>query len=77
MWDRRTGAFLADFSGGHEDRIFGVAMDCTKVSGRGDNQLLSVHSCASICPFGRCIYLLSQLVSCGEDEVSIQRRYGE
>ena len=52
-------------------------MDCTKVSGRGENQLLSVHLCASICPFGLCIYLLSQLVSCGEDEVSIQRRYGE
>lgn len=31
VWDRRTGAFLADYSNGHEGRIFGLAMDCTKV----------------------------------------------
>lgn len=62
MWDRRTGGFLAEFSNGHEGRIFGVAMDCTKVSGLDDRPLYALirHG----------ILAKSQLVSCGEDEVS-------
>lgn len=48
MWDRRTGAFLADFSNGHEGRIFGVAMDCTKVSGLDDFFLSLICLCSSL-----------------------------
>ncbi|KAJ3483182.1 hypothetical protein NLI96_g6494 [Meripilus lineatus] len=31
VWDRKTGAFVADLSGGHSGRIFCVGFDCSKV----------------------------------------------
>lgn len=32
VWDRQTGALLADLTGGHTARVFGVVFDSTKVS---------------------------------------------
>lgn len=32
VWDRKTGALVADLNGGHTGRIFCVGFDCTKVS---------------------------------------------
>lgn len=31
VWNRKTGALVADLSGGHTGRIFCVGFDCTKV----------------------------------------------
>jgi hypothetical protein len=31
VWDRKTGALIADLNGGHTGRIFCVGFDCTKV----------------------------------------------
>lgn len=31
VWDRQTGALIADLAGGHTGRIFCVGFDCTKV----------------------------------------------
>lgn len=31
VWDRKTGALVADLTGGHMGRIFCVGFDCTKV----------------------------------------------
>lgn len=31
VWDRKTGALVADLNGGHTGRIFCVGFDCTKV----------------------------------------------
>ena len=31
VWDRTTGALVADLAGGHTGRIFCIGFDCTKV----------------------------------------------
>jgi hypothetical protein len=73
VWDRRTGAFLTEFSNGHEGRIFGVAMDCTKVSGLDNRYLYSIRPLIALCVIRFVpIDMESQLVSCGEDEVSTE-----
>ncbi|KIK06109.1 hypothetical protein K443DRAFT_90055, partial [Laccaria amethystina LaAM-08-1] len=44
VWDRRTGALVADLTAGHTGRIFCIGLDCTKV---GSLSLLtfSFNSC--------------------------------
>ncbi|KAJ3760820.1 F-box/WD repeat-containing protein 11, partial [Lentinula raphanica] len=39
VWDRRTGALVADLSGGHTGRIFCIGSDCTKVVSCGEDQV--------------------------------------
>ncbi|KAJ3745050.1 F-box/WD repeat-containing protein 11 [Lentinula detonsa] len=39
VWDRRTGALVADLSGGHTGRIFCIGFDCTKVVSCGEDQV--------------------------------------
>ena len=43
IWDRKTGAMVADLTGGHTGRIFCIAADCTKVCGLCLYFLLSFH----------------------------------
>ncbi|KAF8323185.1 WD40 repeat-like protein [Clavulina sp. PMI_390] len=42
VWDRRTGAFLADYSHGHDGRVFGLAMDCTKIVSCGEDERICI-----------------------------------
>ncbi|KAJ3813248.1 WD40 repeat-like protein [Lentinula aff. lateritia] len=39
VWDRRTGALVADLSGGHTGRIFCIGFDGTKVVSCGEDQV--------------------------------------
>ncbi|EJD53092.1 WD40 repeat-like protein [Auricularia subglabra TFB-10046 SS5] len=39
MWDRKTGALIADLTGGHPGRVFCVGFDCTKVVSCGEEQI--------------------------------------
>jgi F-box and WD-40 domain protein 1/11 len=45
VWNRKTGAFIGDLTGGHTGRIFGVGFDCTKVVSVGEDQ---VRGCSHI-----------------------------
>ncbi|KAI8982897.1 WD40 repeat-like protein [Trametes punicea] len=42
VWDRQTGALLADLAGGHTGRIFCVGFDCTKVVSCGEDQRICI-----------------------------------
>ncbi|KAJ3722815.1 WD40 repeat-like protein [Lentinula guzmanii] len=42
VWDRRTGALVADLSGGHTGRIFCIGFDCTKVVSCGEDQRICI-----------------------------------
>ncbi|KAI0070953.1 WD40 repeat-like protein [Panus rudis PR-1116 ss-1] len=42
IWDRKTGALVADLSGGHVSRVFCVAIDGTKVVSCGEDQRICV-----------------------------------
>ena len=39
VWDRTTGALVADLAGGHTGRIFCIGFDCTKVVSCGEDQV--------------------------------------
>ena len=39
IWNRKTGAFICDLTGGHTGRVFGVGFDCTKVVSVGEDQV--------------------------------------
>lgn len=39
IWNRKTGAFIGDLTGGHTGRVFGVGFDCTKVVSVGEDQV--------------------------------------
>ena len=41
VWDRKTGALVADLTGGHSGRIFCIGFDCTKVRTCPANLMLS------------------------------------
>lgn len=38
IWNRKTGAFICNLTGGHTGRIFGIGFDCTKVVSVGEDQ---------------------------------------
>ncbi|KAJ7286478.1 WD40 repeat-like protein [Mycena rebaudengoi] len=38
VWDRQTGAMVADLTGGHSGRIFCIGFDCTKIVSCGEDQ---------------------------------------
>ncbi|EJD02149.1 WD40 repeat-like protein [Fomitiporia mediterranea MF3/22] len=42
VWDRETGALLADLSGKHEGRVFCVGFDCTKIVSCGEDQKICI-----------------------------------
>ncbi|KAJ4487592.1 WD40 repeat-like protein [Lentinula aciculospora] len=42
VWDRKTGALVADLSGGHTGRIFCIGFDCTKVVSCGEDQRICI-----------------------------------
>ncbi|KAJ6501933.1 WD40 repeat-like protein [Mycena sanguinolenta] len=42
VWDRQTGALVADLTGGHSGRIFCVGFDCTKIVSCGEDQRICV-----------------------------------
>ncbi|KIY62726.1 WD40 repeat-like protein [Cylindrobasidium torrendii FP15055 ss-10] len=42
VWDRRTGALVANLSGGHTGRIFCVGFDCTKIVSCGEDQRICI-----------------------------------
>lgn len=39
IWNRKTGAFISDLTGGHTGRVFGIGFDCTKVVSVGEDQV--------------------------------------
>ncbi|KZV88306.1 WD40 repeat-like protein [Exidia glandulosa HHB12029] len=39
IWDRKSGALIADLTGGHPGRVFCVGFDCTKVVSCGEEQI--------------------------------------
>jgi F-box and WD-40 domain protein 1/11 len=39
IWNRKTGAFIGDLTGGHTGRVFGIGFDCTKVVSVGEDQV--------------------------------------
>lgn len=39
IWNRKTGAFIGDLTGGHAGRIFGIDFDCAKVVSVGEDQV--------------------------------------
>lgn len=39
VWNRKTGAFIGDLTGGHTGRVFGVGFDCTKIVSVGEDQV--------------------------------------
>jgi WD40 repeat protein len=39
IWNRKTGAFIGDLTGGHTGRVFGVGFDCTKIVSVGEDQV--------------------------------------
>ncbi|KAG1858026.1 WD40 repeat-like protein, partial [Suillus subalutaceus] len=42
VWDRKTGALVADLNGGHTGRIFCVGFDCTKIVSCGEDQRICI-----------------------------------
>ncbi|KAI0823519.1 WD40 repeat-like protein [Trametes gibbosa] len=42
VWDRQTGALVADLAGGHTGRIFCVGFDCTKIVSCGEDQRICI-----------------------------------
>jgi len=42
IWSRKTGAFVADLSGGHTGRVFCVGLDCTKIVSVGEDQRICI-----------------------------------
>lgn len=42
VWDRKTGALIADLNGGHTGRIFCVGFDCTKIVSCGEDQRICI-----------------------------------
>ncbi|KAF8592955.1 WD40 repeat-like protein, partial [Ceratobasidium sp. AG-I] len=42
VWDRQTGALLADLTGGHTARVFGVVFDSTKIVSCGEDQKICI-----------------------------------
>ncbi|KAJ7633052.1 WD40 repeat-like protein [Roridomyces roridus] len=42
IWDRKTGALVADLTGGHSGRIFCIGFDCTKIVSCGEDQRICV-----------------------------------
>ncbi|KAJ7481063.1 WD40 repeat-like protein [Mycena galericulata] len=42
VWDRKTGALVADLTGGHSGRIFCIGFDCTKIVSCGEDQRICV-----------------------------------
>ncbi|OAX44591.1 WD40 repeat-like protein [Rhizopogon vinicolor AM-OR11-026] len=42
VWDRKTGALVADLTGGHAGRIFCVSFDCTKIVSCGEDQRICI-----------------------------------
>ena len=41
VWNRKTGAFIGDLTGGHTGRVFDVGFDCTKIVSGGEVQVRS------------------------------------
>lgn len=42
VWDRQTGALVADLANGHTGRVFCVGADCTKVVSCGEDQRICI-----------------------------------
>ncbi|KAK7034703.1 hypothetical protein VNI00_012110 [Paramarasmius palmivorus] len=42
VWDRKTGALIADLTGGHTGRIFCIGFDCTKIVSCGEDQRICI-----------------------------------
>ncbi|KAG2363449.1 WD40-repeat-containing domain protein [Suillus spraguei] len=42
VWDRKTGALVAELNGGHTGRIFCVGFDCTKIVSCGEDQRICI-----------------------------------
>ncbi|KAI1791707.1 WD40 repeat-like protein [Ganoderma leucocontextum] len=42
VWDRTTGALVADLAGGHTGRIFCIGFDCTKIVSCGEDQRVCI-----------------------------------
>jgi len=42
VWNRQTGALVADLSGGHTGRIFCVGFDATKIVSCGEDQRICI-----------------------------------
>lgn len=42
VWDRRTGALVADLTGGHTGRIFCIGFDCTKIVSCGEDHRICI-----------------------------------
>jgi len=42
VWDRKTGAMVADLTGGHTARIFCIGFDCTKIVSCGEDQRVCI-----------------------------------
>ncbi|OSD08312.1 WD40 repeat-like protein [Trametes coccinea BRFM310] len=42
VWERQTGALIADLAGGHTGRIFCVGFDCTKIVSCGEDQRICI-----------------------------------
>ncbi|KAI0748645.1 WD40-repeat-containing domain protein [Daedaleopsis nitida] len=42
VWDRHTGALIADLAGGHTGRVFCVGFDCTKIVSCGEDQRICI-----------------------------------
>ncbi|KAG9101488.1 hypothetical protein FS749_006391 [Ceratobasidium sp. UAMH 11750] len=47
VWDRQTGALLADLTGGHTGRVFGVVFDGTKIVSCGEDQKICIWDFSS------------------------------
>lgn len=43
VWNRKTGAFIGDLTGGHTGRVFGVGFDYTKVVSVGEDQVCDLY----------------------------------
>lgn len=39
IWNRKTGAFIGELTGGHTGRVFGIGFDCTKIVSVGGDQV--------------------------------------
>jgi len=42
IWNRKTGAFIGDLTGGHTGRVFGIGFDCTKIVSVGEDQVRTI-----------------------------------
>jgi len=43
VWDRKTGALVADLTGGHMGRVFCVGFDATKIVSCGEDQKICIY----------------------------------